>query len=166
MSIRIAHIEFNSCSVEVMLLDDGESLKRLMLDISCKPLDWQLSAVAQVLNSLSFSLPTLEFLKIVVDHDGWQGEIEVTQWLEFFHPFTSVMEMTLVGEGSVRFVAPALLELARERATELSPTLQTLFLPTYSWRSLVLLKEAIEQFIATRQLYGHPVTIDYRYNKS
>ena len=173
MTIHTARVKFNSSCVEVILLGqeemdnhDGESPKPLELSVSCKPLDWQLSAVAQVLNSLSSSLPTLETLEISVDRGDWQGDIEVTQWLELLHPFTSVKEMTLEGEDSVRLVAPALQELARERAAEVLPTLQTLFLPTYSWRSLVLLKEAIEQFIATRQLYGHPVTIDYRYNKS
>ena len=161
MSIRIAHIEFNSDSVGVMLLDDGKSLEPLRLNISCEPLDWQLSAVAQVLNSLLSSLPTLETLKIAVDHDDWKGEIEVVQWLELFHPFTSVKEMTLVGEGSVRLVPPALQELARERPTEVLPTLQILSLPTIGWQSSGLVGEAIEQFIATRQLYGHPVTVDY-----
>ena len=172
-TIHTARVKFNSSCVEVILLGreemdnhDGETPKPLKLRVSCKPLDWQLSAVAQVLNSLSSSLPTLETLEISVDSGDWQGDIEVTQWLELLHPFTSVKEMTLEGEDSVRLVAPALQELARERAAEVLPTLQTLFLPTYGWRSLVLLKEAIEQFIATRQLYGHPVAIDYRYNKS
>ena len=166
MTIHTARVNFSSWGVEVVLLGQAEmnndDAELLDLHVACKPLDWQLSAVAQVLNSLLSSLPTLESLEISVDRGDWQGEIEVTQWQEFFRPFTHVKEMTLVREDSVRFVAPALLELARERATELSPTLQTLFLMTYSWRSSELLKEAIEQFIATRQLYGHPVTIDYR----
>ena len=138
--------------------DDAELLE---LHVACKPLDWQLSAVAQVLNSLSSFLPTLESLEIALYHHDWQGEIEVTQWQEFFRPFTHVKEMTLVREDSVRFVAPVLQELARERATELSPTLQTLFLPTYGCLSSGPLKEALEQFIVTRQLYGHPVTVHY-----
>ena len=166
MSVRIARIEFNSYSVEVMLLDDGKSLEPLILNISCEPLDWQLSAVAQVLNSLSSCLPTLESLTIVVDHAGWQGEIVVTQWLEIFHPFTSVKEMTLEDEGSVRLVAPALQELVRERPTEVLPTLQILYLPTIGWQSSGLVGKAIEQFITTRQLYGHPVTVDYRDTES
>ena len=161
MSIHIAYIAFDSNSVEVKFLDDGKSLEPLRLNISCEPLDWQLSAVAQVLNSLLSSLPTLETLKIAVDHDDWKSEIEVVQWLELFHPLTSVKEMTLVGEGSVRLVPPALQELARERPTEVLPTLQILSLPTIGWQSSGLVGEAIEQFIATRQLYGHPVTVDY-----
>ena len=171
MIIHTARIQFNWRNAEVILLgqeDMGSNHdgKPLMLRISCKPLDWQLSAVAQVLNSLLSSLPTLQSLEIAVDRDDWQGEIEVTQWQDFLRPFASAKEMTLVREESVRFVAPALQGLTRERPTEALPTLQTLFLPTYSWRSSELLKEAIEQFIATRQLYGHPVTIDYRYTRN
>ena len=74
--------------------------------------------------------------------------------------------MTLVRESSVRLVTPALQELARERPTELLPALQTLFLPTYGSKSSGPLKNAIEQFIATRQLYGHPVTVDYQDTES
>ena len=68
---------------------DGESPKPLQLCISCKPLDWQLSAAAQVLNSFLSSLPTLETLEITVNRGDWQGDIEVTQWLELLHPFIS-----------------------------------------------------------------------------
>ena len=169
MTIHTARVTFNSWDVEVILFgqedidNDGEALE---LRISCKPLDWQLSAVAQILNSLMSSLPTLESLKISVDRDDWQGEIEVTQWQEVLQPFTSVKEMTLVREGSVRHVAPALQELARERPTEVLPTLQILYLPTYGWQSLGPVEEAIKQFTATRQLHGHPVTVDYQDTES
>ena len=161
MTIYTARVRFYSWGVEVILLDDGESLKPLRLDISCKPLDWQISAVTQILNSLLSSLSTPETLKIAVDHRHWEGEDEVTQWLEFFHPFTSVKEVTLEDECSVRLVAPALQELARERPTEVLPTLQILSLPTIGWQSSGLVWKDIEQLIATRQLYGHPVTVYY-----
>ena len=164
MTIHTACVKFNNWDVEVILLgqedmdNDSEALK---LRISCEPLDWQLSAVAQVLNSLSSSLPTLEGVEIALDRDDWQGEIEVTQWLEFLNPFTSVKEMALVHKDSVRLVAPALQELARERPTEVLPNLQILSLPTIGRQSSGLVGKAIEQFIATRQLYGHTVTVDY-----
>ena len=172
MTIHTARVNFNSWDVEVILLGqdemDNHDAEPLELHISCKPLDWQLSAVAQVLNSLLSSLLTLESLEIAVHRDDWQGEIEVTQWLEFFHPLISVKEMTLVCEDSVRLLAPALQELNRERPMEVLPTLQALFIPMCVWQSSGPLKEAIEQFIAIRQLYGHPVTVtlDYRDTES
>jgi len=135
--------------------NDVETLRLL---ISCNPLDWQLSALPQVLNSFLPSLSTLESLEIEVSHGDWQGEIEVIQWQEFFHPFTSVKIMSLQDEVSVRLVVPALRELSGERATEVLPALQSLSLTTSGLSPSGPLKEAIEEFIATRQLYSHPVT--------
>ena len=141
------------------MVDDGRQIR---LEISCKPLDWQLSALAQVLNSFLPSLSTLESLQIEVPCYDWQDEIEVIQWREFLHLFASVNGVTLVHADSVRLVALALQELAGEREAEVLPALQNLFLRTDGWRPLGPVKEAIEQFIATRQLYGHPVTVHYQ----
>ena len=164
--VYAARVEMYDLGVEVTFLEreemGGNDSKALWLHIYCKPLDWQLSGVAQVLDSLLSTLPTLESLEIAeYRDDDWQDEIEVTQWQEFFHPFTSVKEITLVDEDFLGMI-PALQDLTRERVTEVLPTLQNLFLPTgsLSWRPS--LKEAIEQFVATRQLYGHPVTVHYQ----
>ena len=132
------------------------------LGITCKPLDWQLSALAQVLNSFLSSLSTLESLKIGAPFGyKWQGELEAIQWQELLHPFSAVKKLTLESEDLVRLVAPALQELVGQRATEVLPALQNLFLNTEDWRPSGPVKEAIEQFIAARQLCGHPVTIHY-----
>ena len=161
MTIHKACVKFFTSAVWVTLLGREEmaysNREALKLRISCKPLDWQLSAVTQVLNSLLPSLPTLESLEITVIHKDWQGQIEVTQCQEFLHPFTSVKEMTLVHKYSVQLVAPALRELASEGATEVLPALQNIFLMTFPWRPSGLIKEAIEHFVATRRLYGQPV---------
>jgi hypothetical protein len=135
----------------------------LRLGISCKPLDWQLSALTQVLGSFLSSLATLESLDIVVYQDNLQGEIEVIQWRELLHLFITVKKVTLETEASVRLVAHALRELARERPTEVLPTLQDLLLRTRNpnWRPSRPVKEAIDQFIVARQLCNHPVTIHY-----
>ena len=143
---------------EEMADDDRQAL---WLGVSCNPLDWQLSALPQVLNSFLSSLSTLETLQIAVSRPDWQGEIEVIQWRELLHPFTAVKSVTLGSDHSVRLVAPALQELAGERATEVLPALQNLFLRTGDWRPSGPVKEAIEQFIAARQLHGHPVTVHY-----
>jgi len=164
MTIHTAHIDFNSSAVRVtfsgqeMANNDVETGK---LSILCNPLDWQLSALPQVLNSFLPSLPTLESLEIAVSHKDWQGEIEVIQWREFLHPFPTVKKMTLQDKASVRLVVPALQELSRERATEMLPALQNLSLTTSGSSPSGPLKEAIEEFIATQQLYGHPVTVHY-----
>jgi len=113
-------------------------------------LDWQLSALLQVLNSFLPSLSTLESLEIAIDHEDWQEEIDIIQWQEFSYPFTSVKKMTLKGKASVQLVIPALRKFAGERATEVLPALQNISLVTTSgWSPSGPLKEAIEQFIAT-----------------
>jgi len=163
MTTHTARVEFDRWSVKVVLLGREEmannDMETLSLSISCKPLDWQLSALPQVLNSFLPSLSTLEYLDIEVSREDWQGEIEVIQWQEFFHPFTSVKIMSLQDEASVRRVVPGLRELSGERATEVLPALQRLSLPTSRWSPSGPLKEAIEEFIATRQLYSHPVAL-------
>ena len=163
LAIHRARVQFFRATVVVTLLGREEMAhndrEALELRISCRPLDWQLSALSQVLSS--FSLPTLESLDIEISREDWQGEIEVSQWREFSHLFTSVKDMTLQFDDSVRLVAPALQELSGESATEVLPALQNLFLKTYNWQRLGPVKEAIEQFITTRQLSGHPVTVHY-----
>jgi len=162
MTIHMACMQIFSDNVVVILPGLGETADddqvALNLSISCKPLDWQLSALAQVLDSLLSSLQTVESLKIELYHEDWQGEIEAIQWQELLHPFTSVKHVTL--DESARLIAPALQELAVESATEVLPALQDLFLTT-SWPPSGPVKEGIEQFIATRRLHGHPVTVHY-----
>jgi len=161
---HMARVVFSSWDVKVTLWvreDMGsDDLERRSLSISCKPLDWQLSALPQVLTSFLSSLSTLESLEIAIDHKNWQGEIDVIQWREFLHPFTSVKKMTLKDKASV-LVVPALRELSREGGTEVLPALQNLSLTTSGSESSPSgpLKEAIEEFIATRQLNSHPVTL-------
>ena len=170
MTTCTARVEFSSSDVGVTLWGQEEvandGMETQSLSISCKPLDWQLSALPQVLNSFLTSLSTLESLEIAVSRKDWQGEIEVIQWQEFLHPFTPVRKMSLKDEASVRLVAPALRELAGERATEVLSALQNLSLMTSGWSPSGPLKEAIEEFITTRQLYGHPVTAHYEDTES
>jgi len=165
MTTHTARVRFHSWGVEVTLSGREEmaddDMETRSLSISCNPLDWQLSALPQVLNSFLSSLSTLETLEIAMDHEDWQGEIEVIQWQELLHPFAAVKQMSLKDEASVQLVAPALRELARERATGVLPALQNLSLTTSGWSPSGPLKEAIEEFIASRRLDGHPVTVHY-----
>jgi len=132
MTIHTARVEFFCWAVMVTLSGREEMANKdretLQLKISCNPLDWQLSAVTQVLNSFLSFFPTLESLQIAVYPDRWPDEIEVIQWQEFLHLFTSVKDMTLEFAYSVWLVAPALQELAAERATEVLPALKNIFL--------------------------------------
>ena len=164
MTINRAHVTFSPSYVEVSLEERPYSYeKALQLNITCQPLDWQLSAVVQILNSFLPFLPHLERLSLSIECDDHypQGELELIQWREFLRPFTSVKDMTLESQDSVRLVAPALQELAGEKTTEVLPALQNLFIWTLSHEQPLSGpdKEAIELFSATRQ---YPVTVHYK----
>jgi hypothetical protein len=126
--------------------EDGQ----VTLSISCEPLDWQISSLAQVCSTSFPPLLTLERLDIIMKTDldsllEWQDNMEDTQWLELLRPFTSVKDLRL-SEPSVPFIAPALQQLSGERVTEVLPALENLFLGEP--RPSEPVKEAIEEFIA------------------
>jgi hypothetical protein len=144
--------------------DEKEAGVTIMLSISCEPLDWQISSLAQVCSTSFPPLLTLERLNIDIKkyRDSlleWQDEMEDTQWLELLHPFTSVKDLDL-SEASVPFVAPALQGLSGETAVEVLPALQNLFLTGPQPSGPVI--EAIRKFIGARQLSGCPVTVHHR----
>jgi hypothetical protein len=165
-----AHVIFDSLGVQVRLsLPFGEGFKpvddnddgRLLLRIFCRELDWQLSSVAQVCNS---SLPLFSTLEDLYVHESSYSatqfqvdyDMENMQWLELFHPFTTVKNLYLTNESAL-LVVPALQELARESITEELPALQNIFLENLQPPAPI--QEAISQFVAARQLSGHPIVI-------
>ena len=131
----------------------------LGLAVSCRPLDWQLSSLAQICGSSLPSLPSLERLDILEDQH-WQphpqGDMDNAQWLDVLHPFTATTTLYLSKEVGQR-VALALQELVREQVAEVLPVLQNIFLE--GLQSSEATQEAIGQFVAARQLLGHPVLV-------
>jgi hypothetical protein len=133
----------------------------LSLVIQCSQSDWQLSSLAQVC-SLSLPqvlIPTVEHLYILEDRLlDWQNDIEASQWLELFHPFTSVKTLYISSNFTPR-IAPALQELVGERVSEVLPALQGLLLEDPSPSGPV--QETVGQFVAARQLAGHPIAVSH-----
>jgi len=155
-----AVVDFNDDCIELRVSSRGSELLKLW--ISCTPYDWQLSSIAQVCGSCLSPLPNLERLEIFHSRESRRGgqledDIENLQWLELLHPFTSVKQLALYNNKIVILVARALQELAGERVTDVLPALQSLVFI----RSLGSgpTKKAIAQFVATRQISGHPVAI-------
>ena len=154
-----ARMTFSSQVVSVTL--PQTSNKELNLEISCRQPDWQLSSLVQVCRS-SFPqvfIPAVEHLYILEQGPPqllWQDDIENSQWLELFNPFTAVKSLYISHDFTPRIV-PALQELVGEKTTEVLPALQTLFLEEPLPSGPV--QEAIEQFVAARQLAGHPITV-------
>jgi hypothetical protein len=130
----------------------------LIVTISCRELDWQLSSLAQVCSSASPPSCTLEGLDITENHyrpPHWQDDMEPTQWLELLRPLTSLKELYLSGELVLR-VVPALQGLANDEIIEVLPVLQYLFAGNSESE---LVQEAIGIFLAARQACGHPVEL-------
>ena len=127
--------------------------------ISCKQSDWQLSALAQVCSS-SFShayISTVEHLYILEDEfmqPRWQDNIENGQWLELLHPFTAVKRL-LLSQNFVSRIAPAFQELVGERANEVLPALQSIFLEGLDPSGVV--PKGIGQFVTARHLSNHRI---------
>ena len=100
-------------------------------------------------------ISTIERLRIE-NESNWQDDSENGQWLELFRPFTAVKYLS-VFSYFMPYIAPALKELVGERVTEVLPALQTLQL--YGPLPPGPAQETIDQFVAARQLAGHPIAI-------
>jgi len=156
-----AEISFSSCGVHFTLCSKfGRPEQVVELGISCRPSDWQLSSLAQVLGLSIRSFPYLKRLELREDHHQphWQDDIENAQWLEILRPFTSVKDLVLSGQ-LVQLVAPILGELIGERATEVLPALQDIFVPGFLPSGSLPWQKAIAQLITARQISGLPVTV-------
>jgi len=114
---------------QVVFSDSGASVslprtfdhKGLELGISCRQIDWQLSSLAQVCSSCfpQALISAVEHLYIVerrVSPHHTEDDIENSQWLELFHPFTAVRNLYLSKEFAPRVIT-ALQEFVGDRAT-------------------------------------------------
>jgi hypothetical protein len=117
--------------------------------------------MAQICNQFSFLPSIVEHLEIKVgfedfDESTWEIDMEATQWLELFRPFTAVRTLGISVELQP-LIVPALQELTGERATEVLPVLDSLSIDGY--QSFEFDQQAIEPFIAARSNSDHPVTL-------
>ncbi len=142
----------------VRLVWASDDYRRLCVGISPDELDLHLSSITQICTMCLPPLPTVENLRLGAFTESrdsemsWNGNVD--QWSEFLHPFTGVKSLYL----SVEFqpnMASALQKLVG--TAEVLPSLQNIFLerpePSGAFQ------EAIGQFVAARQLSGHPIAI-------
>ena len=153
-------VVFSETEVLVRLQTLEEWQLKLKLKVSCRQSDWQLSSLTQLCSS-SFPQPLIPAVERLYIEDryprpDWQDDIEISQWLDLFRPFTAVQDLYISQEFMPR-IAPALQELVGERVTEVLPSLQTLFLPETLPSGPV--QESIKQFVDARLLAGHPVAV-------
>jgi len=154
MASEEAHLIFSNYEAEFTL---PRRFIGLNLGIFCRQSDWRLSMLAQVCSSSLPLISTLGRLYIHETHQpSWPDDIENVQWLELLRPFTTVNALYLSRDITSR-IAPALQELVGERATEVLPALQSLFLEEL--RPSELVQEAIDKFVAARQHSNHPTIV-------
>ena len=156
-----AHVQFDDSTTSVKLRYQTSEFgfDDLLINISCREPDWQLSSIEQVCNS---SLPPLSGVEdLYIEHRYSQliwnnNAVENTLWLQLLLPFTAVKNLHLSKEFAPG-IATALQELVGGRIAEMLPDLQNIFVegpgPSGSFQ------ENIRRFIAERQLSGHPITI-------
>lgn len=131
------------------------------LGVPCKHPDLQLSSVTQLCIPQPF-VSTVEHLFILesqqLSKPRWENNIPKSQWLRLLRPFTAVKDLYL-SEKMARLIAPALRDLVGERATEVLPALQCLFLEGLHASGPVM--GAIAPFITARQESDYPVVASY-----
>ena len=148
------HVDIN-----LPLPKETDSSNELNLGVYCRAVDWQVLSMAQICNQLSLLLSIVEQLDIQVDPDRestWQVDMEDTQWLELFRPFTAVRTLRITLELQP-LILLALQELTGERATEVLPALDRLYLEEYQPSGSE--QQAIKPFLAARQYSDHPVAV-------
>ena len=155
-----AHVQFDYNAVSVKLRY-WTSFDNLVISISNREPDWQLSSVEQLCNSSLHPLSTVEDLyierRLGYSQQVWMHDAtESILWLELLIPFTAVENLYL-SEEFAPGIAVALRELVAGRTTEVLPSLQNIFVqglePSGSFQ------KNTEQFVATRLLFDHPITI-------
>ncbi len=149
-----AHVKFDDRTASVRL--PSRSFTGSAIEISCKEPDWQLSSVAQVCNSC---LPPLSMIEdFYIEHRYsrlvWRNDaIENTLWLELLLPFRAVKNLYL-SKDFAPGIAVALQEIV---GTEVLSSLENIFVE--GLEPLGPFLENIGQFVAARQLSGHPTAI-------
>jgi hypothetical protein len=154
-------VEFGSSDIDLKSIQSDN----FELMIVCDNLVGQVSSLAAICRELSPLLSRVEHLDLHGEllrlSSPWQDDTVPADldWLAFFHPFISVQNL-YVSKNLVPFFVPALEELTKEGAADVFPKLRTLFLEGVQPSGPV--QEAIEVFIATRSLSGHPVVFQQR----
>jgi hypothetical protein len=124
----------------------------------------QVGCIAQLCNNFSPFFSGVDRLQVAEYYRDdksfhWYPEDYPTgsasEWLELLHAFPAVHHMEILGG----IIAPALQELIGERALEVLPMLRHLYLGDSSNTGIAYVPRALEPFISSRQLSGHPVIV-------
>ena len=155
-----ATVEFYDSCMGLNIFSRGVTTDHRLLELETSRTAsyWPLSGFAQLCSSALPPLPILERFEIYKYGEHWRDPMGNTEWLELLHPFTSVKNLVL-NDKVAGCLAPALQGLTVETVTGTLPALETLSLKASARFGPT--REAIAQFVATRQLSGRPVAVHY-----
>ena len=132
----------------------------LHMSIFCWHLDWQISSMAQITNSLSQMFSAVEHLILQHDVHGRSSEehdeVDRTEWRRLLRPFRNVKTLR-IEHGLVEDLSHCMQLEDGELPLELLPELQEL---TYSGRGST--RDAFTSFVDARRNTGRPVTLAHR----
>ena len=135
----------------------GETGFTFRIDIFCWHLDWQISSMAQISNSLIQMFSAVEHLILEHEIHGRSSEehdeVDRTEWRRLLRPFRNVKTLH-IAKGLVEDLSHCLQLEDGELPLELLPELQEL---TYSRSGGT--RDAFTSFIDTRRNAGRPVTL-------
>ena len=147
-------------SVKVLSLSKTTTNSSLLLEDWLGQPGFQLSTLVQLctLSVPQALIPSVERLIVIGMYFsrplGQDGDSRL--WRELLQPFTAVKDLYLSPEIAPH-IALALQDLVGESVMELLPVLQNIFLKDLQPSGLV--PKGIEQFVAVRQLTGHPISV-------
>ena len=143
-------------SVRVFPLVEAE-MHAYVITVVCRHLDWQVSSIAQIFNSLSQVFSAVEHLTLVHGVHRRSSEehnkVDRTEWRELFRPFSNVKTL-LVDDELIEELSQYLQLEDEELPLEVLPELQEL---AYSRRGKI--GDAFTAFIDARRNAGRPITL-------
>jgi hypothetical protein len=152
-----AKFEFSGkqISVEFYFREEAKT-NTLTIYVYCSHLDWQVSSVAQLFNSLSQMFSAVEYLtleqKVHSQPSDEHNEVNRTVWRRLLTSFGNVKTLR-VDDGLVKELSRCLRQDGEEHASELLPELKEL---RYSGRGNA---DGFTSFIEARQNAGRPVAL-------
>ena len=158
-NIRFNHavLQFFKGKVYVWMISDEDEMCSHHIKVPCWHLDWQVSSVAQIVNSLSQIFSMVEHLYL--EHEVHSlsseehNEVDRSEWRELLRPFSNVKSLR-VDNGLVKDLSRSLRLGDGEHPLELLPELQEL---TYFGSGDN--GDAFMAFIDARRNAGRPVTL-------
>ena len=153
-----AVFRFYNGRVDVEVYPRGETeTGDLSIAVDCWHLDWQVSSVAQISNSLSLVFSAVEHLTLEHEAHSWSikehDEVDRIEWRRLLGSFRNVKTLR-IAHALVEGLSLCLQPEDGELPSELLPELQELSYPGGSD-----IGDTFNSFVDLRQNAGHPITL-------